>query len=586
MLFRIASVAVLFSAQSPLLYPACTNEGLIWWIANPLVKIRPFDPIPASPVHDAEIFAARNEFEPFQMVLRPEGTEAEDLDVEFADFRTDKGSQISKDKVTVYVERFLNITHPTSSEGLTGLWPDPLIPRIDHYANEKRNAFPLSVQRGRNQPLWVEVFVPADAAPGRYIGAMRILSGKKVVITIPIHLTVWAFILPSTATLKSSFGFSGTTALKQHRGRYTNDDDLYSLTRLYQKAALQHRISIHGGSQVPPKVLDSSARMQLDWRDYDAEVGPFLQGTAISSKEALYGAVATSIDLRTQPGLTADEQRAYLRAWTKHFRDKGWSDRLFFYVWDEPKPTDYPAVLQRGQAALEADPTIRNLVTAPFAKRLQEVVRVWVPLVNCLIKKPGFDDFCSEAAPLESYERGVQQGGELWFYQSCASHGCNVPGGEYFDGWPSYAIDASGAANRIMQWIAWKYKIQGELYYSMNEAYGRVPDPWVDVRLFGGNGDGTLFYPGRPDRIGGHAGIPIESIRLKLIREGMEDYEYLALLAKLEGRAAADQYADRIVKEPYLWEAGSEPFLRVRRELGDRIDRLTALPSATGSNAQ
>ena len=29
-----------------------------------------------------------------------------------------------------------------------------------------------------------------------------------------------------------------------------------------------------------------------------------------------------------------------------------------------------------------------------------------------------------------------------------------------------------GAANRVMQWIAWKYRIEGELYYSMNEAYG------------------------------------------------------------------------------------------------------------------
>ncbi len=77
---------------------------------------------------------------------------------------------------------------------------------------------------------------------------------------------------------------------------------------------------------------------------------------------------------------------------------------------------------------------------------------------------------------------------------------------------------------------------KGELYYSMNEAYGHSNDPWTNVRLFGGNGDGTLFYPGRPDRIGGHTDIPIESIRLKLIREGMEDYEYLALLARLDGR--------------------------------------------------
>jgi len=40
--------------------------------------------------------------------------------------------------------------------------------------------------------------------------------------------------------------------------------------------------------------------------------------------------------------------------------------------------------------------------------------------------------------------------------------------------------------------------------------------PGTVVFLFGGNGDGTLFYPGSPDRIGGHTGIPVDSIRLKI----------------------------------------------------------------------
>jgi hypothetical protein len=90
-----------------------------------------------------------------------------------------------------------------------------------------------------------------------------------------------------------------------------------------------------------------------------------------------------------------------------------------------------------------------------------------------------------------------------------------------------------------------------------------------------------LFYPGRPDRIGGRTHIPIESIRLKLIREGMEDYEYLALLARLSGSKAADEYADRIVVKTYRWESRPEPFLNVRRELGEELHRLAASPPAS-----
>ena len=46
-----------------------------------------------------------------------------------------------------------------------------------------------------------------------------------------------------------------------------------------------------------------------------------------------------------------------------------------------------------------------------------------------------------------------------------------------------------------------------------------------------------------------------KSIRLKLIREGMQDYEYLALLAKLKGQDAADEFAGRIVQNTWRWES-------------------------------
>jgi hypothetical protein len=307
-------------------------------------------------------------------------------------------------------------------------------------------------------------------------------------------------------------------------------------------------------------------------------VGPFLDGVAISEGEPLQGARATSVEIRTPPTLETEQQQAsYWTQYTRHFQQKGWLDRLFLYLWDEPAKSVFPDVLKRGRVALRVDPKIRSLVTVPFTEKLAEVVQIWVPLVNCIEPKPGNDDFCEHTPPFETYTSETQPM-SLWFYQSCASHGCNIVGGHYFTGWPSYIIDVPGASNRVMQWIAWKYRIEGELYYSVDEAYGRGKDPWDSVFLVGGNGDGTLFYPGRPDHIGGRTDIPIESIRLKLIREGMEDYEYLALLAKLGGAKSADEYADRIVKKPYRWESQPETFLKVRQDLGETLDRLAARP--------
>lgn len=579
--FRIALVTLVLQAAS------VQASSLTWWVTNPLDKVKALDPAPGHPAKGAELFAARNEFEPFQIVLRDDVQDTADLDIEFSDFRTEEGAQISRDRITVYLERFLNITRPSTLESKAGAWPDPLIPRVDRYANEKRNAFPFTVRRGRNQALWVEVFIPERATPGHYAGFARVICGQSVAFTVPIHLTVWAFVLPSTSSLRSSFGLNGTALVKQHRGRYTDDNDLYALTKTYAKAALWHRVSIHGGSMVAPRYHYSHGEMQIDWSAYDTEVEPFLEGTLLTENEPLHGAKATSVELRT-PGMFPNEeqQAAYWAAWMRHFEEKGWTNRLFLYLWDEPTAVDFAKVLRRGRAALQADPRIRNLVTVPFTKKLEEVVHIWVPLVNCLERKPDYADFCAEAPPFDTYAREIEQDKSLWFYQSCASHGCNIPGGPYFNGWPSYMIDAPGTANRVMQWVAWKYRIQGELYFSMNEAYGNRKDPWIDARLFGGNGDGTLFYPGRADRIGGNTDIPIESIRLKLIREGMEDYEYLALLDKLAGTKAADEFADRIVKKAYLWESRPEIFLRVRIELGETLDRLTRPEPGRRSDAQ
>ena len=549
----------------------------VWWVENPLIKVKPLDPVPGAPQKNVALYAGLNEFEPFQLVLRGGAMDLPGIDIEFSDLRSSDGAIIPKNNVTVYFEQFLNLTRPSSSEGGAGWWPDPLIPRIDQYEHQRRNAFPFTLRSGRNQPLWIEVFVPLTAHRGKYSGEARVSVSGIVRFSVPVKLTVWAFALPSTSTLKSSFGLNGTTVLKKHRGQYTSDEDLYALTRLYTKAALLHRLSIHSGSGVPPKHSYKAGQMQIDWGPYDAEIRPFLDGTVITPGEPLQGAKATSVDLRS-PAIfeTDDQQMAWWRAWSAHFEEAGWRDRLFLYLWDEPAATDYPKVLQRGRTAVRADAAIRNLVTVPFTKKLNEVVRIWVPLVNCLIVKPGFDDFCELTPPLDAYSGETVEGRNLWFYQSCASHGCNIVGGQYFAGWPSYVIDTSGPANRVMQWIAWKFRIGGELYYSMNEAYSHNDDPWTNVLLFGGNGDGTLFYPGRPDHIGGHADIPIESIRLKLIREGMEDYEYLALLAKLGGRKAAERFADRIVQQPYSWEARPLPFLAVRQEIGEALDRLAA----------
>jgi MYXO-CTERM domain-containing protein len=123
-----------------------------------------------------------------------------------------------------------------------------------------------------------------------------------------------------------------------------------------------------------------------------------------------------------------------------------------------------------------------------------------------------------------------------------------------------------------MEWLSFRYRATGELYYETAMAYGH--DPWTNQWDFSGNGDGTLFYPGQAWRIGGKTDVPVASIRLKMIREGMEDYEYLHLLAAGGDEAFARGVADALFPTAYGTEVAPAALLAAREKLARRIVAL------------
>jgi hypothetical protein len=156
---------------------------------------------------------------------------------------------------------------------------------------------------------------------------------------------------------------------------------------------------------------------------------------------------------------------------------------------------------------------------------------------------------------------------------------------KWWTGWPTYVVDANAVRARAMEWLSFRYGASGELYYEMTQAFVDKADPWSDVFAFNGNGDGTLFYPGTPARIGGQTDIPVASIRLKMIREGMEDYEYLKLLTDAGGGDEAQAIAKELF--PHAWAADQEPgaLMAARDAIAQRILARTgkAVVAAAGT---
>jgi hypothetical protein len=136
-------------------------------------------------------------------------------------------------------------------------------------------------------------------------------------------------------------------------------------------------------------------------------------------------------------------------------------------------------------------------------------------------------------------ERTATTDEELWLYV------CNAN----FPPAAGYDIDtAIGYEPRMVKWGAWYEGASGFLYWRTN--YWVDDDPWNVFRNveqfthFGArNGDGFLLYPGDHDGTSAPLGSPewlaidgpIESYRLKQIRDGLEDWELFELAQELGG---------------------------------------------------
>ena len=528
------------------------------WVADESEKVRPSATAPAAaPAARIRLAAAGAECAAAQIVVRsPDGVRG--LTASAAPLRGGEKATVPLELARVAT---IELTQPSGPEGSAGEWPDALVPVRDAIWKETRRAFPVDVGPDRAQAIFVEACAP-PRSPGRYAGAVQLdwMARKgRVRTSVPVELRVRRFDLPATPELATAFGFSGYSAAKGH-GRPPRD--ARELTRLYDTMALRRGITLFGGTQDAPDYAALGDSVRIDWTGYDAEVAPFLDGTALPS-----GARWTAVELREPGRLTRPQRKSWRRAWVEHFRERGWLDRLFVYVQDEPRPEDFPRVEERARELREDAPEVRRLLTTAYSDQLPSI-DLWVPLLNCLDPRA---PSCPRAAPRSSY-------GKLWWYQSCVSHGCGPlrpRDRDAFVGWPSYMIDAPATAARAMGWLAFANGISGELYFDVVHAYGQG-DPWQSQWAFAGNGDGTLYYPGTPRRIGGEHDVPVESLRVVQIQRSLQDHAYLALCARFGDPRLAQAEARALAPSLRGWARDPRAYAAAKERLAARIEALSA----------
>lgn len=519
------------------------------YVESPMVKVEPS--APPKDASSASISAARNEFAAFQIVIHAG-------DAPIAGVRANAGdlsgpATVPAKAISLFRETLMNVQNPSGSTGRAGVYPDGLVPAVDEIDGQARHAFPFTVPAGESRAVWIDVLVPADAAPGTYKGNIRV-TGDGLDTTVPVALEVYDFTLPSTPSLSTAFVIFADNVCLAHTGSTgcASPEAAAALVNKYQTLALNHRITL------PNTFLLKPLQGSSDWSAFDSVYQPFLDGTAST---LLSGARMTTAEYTWEK--TVDGYRSL----TRHFREKGWFERLFDYSADEPTDSHFATILTRHALVKEADPDLKILVTTDVDQAIEHgVVGAIDILAPCVNAMGGW----SAGDQRSRYDSFLTPGRQLWMYQSCLSDSCTPAiGARAF--LPSYAIDVSGVRNRLMQWADFEEKVSGELYYETAAAF-RAGHPWTFVA----NGDGTLFYPGTPAEIGGSSDVPAASIRLKLIRQGVQDFEYLTMVSNLGDRALADQVVhqvlpnvnDATLTDPAVIEAA-------RARLAKRIVELT-----------
>ena len=459
-----------------------------------------------------QLFAAKNEHEPLQIVLRADAATTGSVSL------PELKGPAKLDRISVHRVDYVKISQPSDASSIpSGELPDPLVP-VAHGS-------PQQLDAGRNQPMWLTVSVPADAPAGDYRGDLTVVVGGATQV-IPVTLHVFDFALPA----KIGFDGNWNTSFQALGGGASLD-----ATRALKEFFRDHRL-------VPSSVAWPAGLNYNGGIDYDCAKGAFVDGAGAYDFATLGPMyidgkgwdgvgfpsfqVMQFVDNSTpRPaefcgvprGPGHEGTAAYNAAWAKllgaidgYVTTHGWEKKAYYYVQNEPQnQADHDTAARLAALTKAAAPHLRIAISEEPKPEIAE---------NPLGGGASYDLWWANLSAFEpSYAATRQQKGEeVWWYFL------------YGDAPPRFnpiTIDHPGVESRVAFWGAWKYRIAGFAYYSVT---GWGSDPLANPRPQGTkqNGDGFLLYP--PTK----SGELVSSIRWELLREGEEDFEYYLLAEK------------------------------------------------------
>ncbi len=517
---------------------------------------------------EVRLAAARNQWESFQVLMRSRGA-VPAICLEAGDLTGPGGAVLRGEDARVFRAHQLHIEVGTfrNEAFVPGWYPDPLIPHrhpltLEPLVGGRFAAMPFDLPANETHGFWVDVYVPPDASPGEYHGTYRLVAEGHEPIDIPVTLAVWDFALPRLSALKTALGSPAHRMRGYYRRRAAADqeaepDDWDAIERQCAELLSRHRIN----ANPPPGTLNPVQQPDGTFRI------PAKKVDALREFVDRYHVSACSIPHPRRWIQDPEEQRSKLHAWLSAF-DRAIEEldrpEVTFYIYLRDEPNDmeaYNYVRLWGRAIRESMPRVKVLVveqTWPQEERwgdLYGAVDIWCPLFSLFKPK-------SAAA-----RQGL--GEEIWTYTALCQRART----------PWWHTDQPLLNYRVPCWIAFSYDIRGLLYWGGMSYWQGVDDPWTDPKTLdrrsgaGGasgalfNGEGVLVYPGRA---AGYEGIA-PSMRLKALRDGIQDYDMLILAAQRGKAAEARKLVADLASSWFDWNPDPAAYDAARGRLAELI---------------
>lgn len=252
--------------------------------------------------------------------------------------------------------------------------------------------------------------------------------------------------------------------------------------------------------------------------------------------------------------------KLYLGQFQDHLESNGWLGKEYMYWVDEPKHEDYDFVREGMITIREVAPKLSRFITENKpGPEIMDVTDIGCPVL-------------AKFNPEKSKD-WIAKGREMWSYLMT---------------WPkephvNLFLDSDAINMRMWLWMSYRYQLKGILVWNSNawNAEGCSPagvlqniwdDPMTYMDGHGtpigaaaeyGNGDGMFFYPPNRDPNNDKTKYltgPVPSLRLEILREGIDDYDYMMLLENCIKNALPGQQG-LVKKTKQLLNFGSEVFV-------------------------